>query len=53
MDGGAIECGLTSGFMEAQCDVSVKAQTEVVVEDVNRKLRSESKTNRDTNEGTV
>ena len=29
----------TSGFMEAQCDVSIEAQTEVVVEDVNRKLR--------------
>ena len=31
---------LTSGFVEAQCDVSVEAQTEVVVEDINRKLRS-------------
>lgn len=26
--------------MEAQCDVSVEAQTEVVVEDVNGKLRN-------------
>lgn len=26
--------------MEAQCDVSVEAQAEVVVEDVNRKLRN-------------
>lgn len=34
---------LTSGFMEAQCDVSVEAQTEVVVEDVDGELKGSSR----------
>lgn len=32
-------CLLTSGFMEAQGDMSIKAETEVVVEDINGKLK--------------
>jgi hypothetical protein len=30
---------LTSGFMELQCDVSIKSKAEVIIEDIQRKLQ--------------
>lgn len=36
-----MDLGLTSGFMEAECDVSIEAQTEVIVEDVDGELKQQ------------
>lgn len=38
---GDMETGhtLTSGFMELQCDMSVKSKAEVIIEDIQRKLQ--------------